>query len=53
MPGEEKPSTSGLLDQTRKTIVAIERDRYDPSVGLAIRIARVFADSVEEVFVLR
>jgi putative transcriptional regulator len=35
---------------TRQTIVAIERGNYDPSVGLAIRIARVFGVSVEEVF---
>jgi putative transcriptional regulator len=37
---------------SRQTIVAIERGRYDPSVSLAIRIARVFAVPVEEVFIL-
>jgi putative transcriptional regulator len=37
---------------SRQTIVAIEGGRYDPSVSLAIRIARVFAVTVESVFIL-
>ncbi len=41
-----------LVGVSRQTIVAIERGRYDPSVSLAIRIARVFAVPVEEVFIL-
>ena len=41
-----------LVGVSRQTIVAIERGRYDPSVSLAIRIARVFAVPVEEVFLL-
>jgi putative transcriptional regulator len=35
---------------TRQTIVAIEKGNYNPSVGLALRIARVFGVSVEDVF---
>ena len=37
---------------SRQTIVAIEGGMYDPSVGLAMRIARVFAVPVEQVFTL-
>ena len=37
---------------TRQTIVAIERGDYNPSVTLALRIARVFSVPVEEVFTL-
>ena len=37
---------------SRQTIVAIEGGRYDPSVSLAIRIARVFGVPVEQVFLL-
>lgn len=37
---------------SRQTIIAIEKGHYDPSVGLAIRIARVFGVPVEEVFSL-
>ena len=37
---------------SRQTIVAIEKGMYNPSVGLAIRIARVFGVPVEVVFIL-
>ena len=35
---------------TRQTIIAIEADRYSPSLTLAFRIARTFGVSVEDVF---
>ena len=35
---------------TRQTINAIEAGKYSPSLGLAFRIAEIFAKSVEEVF---
>ncbi|SDC57902.1 helix-turn-helix transcriptional regulator [Shouchella lonarensis] len=38
---------------TRQTIVALEKGSYSPSLVLAIRIARQFGLSVEEVFILR
>lgn len=44
-----------LADQvgvTRQTIVAMESATYTPSLPLAIRIARVFGRTVEEVFTL-
>ena len=34
----------------RQTIIAIEADRYSPSLALAFRIARTFGGSVEDVF---
>ena len=37
---------------TRQTILSIEKGRYNPSVGLAIRLARVFGVAVEELFEL-
>ncbi|MFC5529830.1 helix-turn-helix transcriptional regulator [Cohnella yongneupensis] len=42
-----------LADQvgvTRQTIVAIEKGKYSPSLELAFRIARVFGQSLEDVF---
>jgi len=36
----------------RQTIIAIEKGKYNPSVALAIKIARVFGVTVEEVFTL-
>lgn len=42
----------GLVGASRQTISLIERGDYNPSVTLAIRIARVFGKPVEEVFTL-
>ncbi len=44
-----------LADQvgvTRQTIVALEGEAYTPSLALAMRIAKTFEKSVEEVFSL-
>jgi putative transcriptional regulator len=38
------------LDVSRQTVNAIEVGRYDPSLPLAFRIARVFALPIEELF---
>ncbi|MCA9412944.1 MAG: helix-turn-helix transcriptional regulator [Candidatus Omnitrophica bacterium] len=35
---------------TRQTIVALEGGAYTPSLALALRIARVFEKSVEDIF---
>ncbi len=35
---------------TRQTVVAIEKDKYSPSLEVAFRIARVFDVPLEEVF---
>lgn len=37
---------------TRQTINAIETDKYDPSLPLAIKIAHLFGKHVEEIFLL-
>ncbi|MDA0978021.1 MAG: helix-turn-helix transcriptional regulator [Proteobacteria bacterium] len=38
------------LDVSRQTINAIEKGKFDPSLPLAFRIARLFALSIEEIF---
>jgi putative transcriptional regulator len=38
------------LDVSRQTINALETGKYDPSLPLAFRIARVFGLRIEEVF---
>ena len=38
------------LDVSRQSVNAIETGRYDPSLPLAFRIARVFKLSIEEIF---
>lgn len=35
---------------TRQTVIAIEQNRYSPSLESAFRIARVFDVTVEDVF---
>ena len=38
------------LGVSRQTIISIERDRYDPSLPLAFRLAAIFELPVEEIF---
>lgn len=39
-----------VLGVSRQTVIAIENGRYDPSLPLAIAIARHFGLKVEEIF---
>jgi putative transcriptional regulator len=39
-----------VLDVSRQTINAIETGKYDPSLPLAFRIARLFGQPIEELF---
>ena len=38
------------LDVSRQTVNAIETGKYDPSLPLAFRIARLFRQSIESIF---
>lgn len=38
------------LDVSRQTVVSIERGKYDPSLPLAFRIARLFDLAIEKIF---
>lgn len=38
------------LDVSRQTVNAVETGRYEPSLGLAFRIAQLFGMSIEEIF---
>jgi putative transcriptional regulator len=40
------------LGVSRQTINAIETEKYDPSLPLALKIARLFEQRVEEIFTL-
>ena len=42
-----------LLGVSRQTINAVETSKYDPSLPLAFKIARLFERSIEEVFTYR
>ena len=41
-----------LASRGRQTIIAIENDKYNPSLELAIRLARCLQTTVEELFLL-
>jgi putative transcriptional regulator len=38
------------LDVSRQTVNALETGKYDPSLPLAFKIARLFDRSIEEIF---
>lgn len=39
------------LGVTRQTIIAIEKGKYDPSLRLAFKIARLFNVKIEDIFI--
>ena len=41
-----------LLGVTRQTVLSIEKGKYTPSIGLALRLAEIFDVSVETLFQL-
>jgi putative transcriptional regulator len=38
------------LKVTRQTINAIENDKYNPTLGLAFKLAKLFGRPIEEIF---
>lgn len=38
------------VNVSRQTIIAIEKGNYEPSLGLALKLARVFKVTIEELF---
>jgi putative transcriptional regulator len=40
------------LDVSRQTVNAIETEKYDPSLPLAFKVARLFKMKIEEIFEL-
>lgn len=38
------------LDVSRQSVNAIETDKYDPSLPLAFKIARLFGQSIDAIF---
>jgi len=48
--GWSQAELSERLGVSRQTVNALERGRYDPSLPLAFRIARLFGRPIEEIF---
>ncbi|MDB5457392.1 MAG: transcriptional regulator [Caulobacter sp.] len=41
---------AGKLDVSRQTVNALETGKYDPSLPLAFKIARLFGQPIEAIF---
>lgn len=39
------------LEVSRQTVNALEKGKYDPSLPLAFKIAHVFSESIEAIFI--
>jgi putative transcriptional regulator len=48
--GWSQGDLADALDVSRQTVNALERGKYDPSLPLAFRIARLFDRRIEDVF---
>jgi len=48
--GLSQAALAAAVGVTRQTINAIERDRYDPSIELAFKLARYFDCHIEDLF---
>lgn len=48
--GSSQADLAAAVDVTRQTINAIERDRYDPSIELAFKLASHFDCRIEDLF---
>ena len=50
--GMTQQELADRIGVTRQTILSIEKGKYSPSVGLALRLAEAFAVTVEALFEL-
>ena len=50
--GLRQEDMAKILGVSRQTIIAIENDKYNPPLELAMKIARLLRLHVEEIFIL-
>ena len=50
--GLRQEDMANQLGVTRQTIIAIENDKYNPTLELAMKIARLLNKNVEDIFFL-
>ena len=48
--GWSQSDLAGKLGVSRQTINAIETEKYDPSLPLAFKVARLFKLAIEDIF---
>jgi putative transcriptional regulator len=49
--GLTQQDLADLASVSRQTIISLERGRYNPSILLAFRLARLFGVTVEDLFI--
>jgi len=49
--GIKQEELAEILEVSRQTVGSLENGRYNPSIILAIKIARFFGMNVEEIFI--
>lgn len=49
--GMRQEELAKLLGVSRQTISSLENGRYNPSIGLAYKVAKLFGRTIEEVFI--
>ena len=42
---------AAAINVSRQTIIAIEKNKYDPSLSLAFKLARFFKVKIEDLFI--
>lgn len=50
--GYRQDDLAKQLEVSRQTIIAIENDKYNPSLELAMKMSRFLQTTVEELFIL-
>lgn len=53
---QKKMTQQDLADQlcvSRQTIISLEKGKYDPSIGLAHKIAVLFGKRIEDIFLFK
>ena len=50
--GLRQDDMAKMLDVSRQTIIAIENDKYNPTLELAMKIAKLLKMHVEDIFSL-
>lgn len=50
--GLRQEDVAALLGVSRQTVNAVENDKYDPTLALSMKLARLLETPVEELFTL-
>ena len=50
--GLRQEDIAEILGVTRQTIIAIENDKYDPTLELAMKMSRFFGITVNDIFTI-